>query len=652
MVKKIIITSFALFNIAVVGIVAQKHALTLKDTITDKSIVVPPDMERNYDKLLVDWNKNIKVSKACKTKSDQNVTYPDSVYINRLHAFPSRMELVYNQIVRSYIDMYSGRRRGQVAYMLAEGGYYFPIFESALDKYNLPLELKYLPVIESALKPTAVSPVGATGLWQFMLATGRMYDLEVNSLVDQRRNPIKATDAAARYLRDLYNIYNDWNLVIAAYNCGPGNVNKAIRRSNGQTDYWAIYPYLPRETRGYVPAFIAATYIMSYYKEHNICPLEYNYPIATDTLTVNKTVHFQQISDVLKIPIEDIRALNPQYKQDIVPGNYKPYVLSLPTAKAMDFITHYDTIVAHRASELLTHRKTVDMDSHTSGGSVSTRKIIHKVKKGETLARIASRYGVTSAQIKKWNKLKSNRLTAGRRLTINKPVPKTTATTNTKKEETTEQKDTSSNSSQATSSTSEGGGSLMSNYYKQQHEKAEATADSEKDGDDSDTTSVEQPIRKNYQEATKTIYHKVRIGETITLIASKYDVTKEDIIKWNKLSSNAVKVGQRLIIYIPDKPENSIQAVDTTKTAQTKATEKSEAAKTATTPKPETKKKTEPATKKPVKPKNITYTVRKGDNLSKIAQKYRGVTSSDIKKANKLANDNLNVGQKLVIPQK
>lgn len=702
MIKKLIISTFTLLTFWGSSINAQKNNPLLKDTIKDRSIVVPPQMERNYDALYAEWSKYIRPSSKCDKMSDEDITYPDSVYINRLHSLPSEMELVYNQIVRSYIDMYSGRRRNQVGYMLAEGEYYFPIFEHMLDKYGLPLELKYLPVIESALKPTAVSPMGATGLWQFMLGTGKMYDLEINSLVDERRDPLKASDAAVRYLKDLYSIYGDWNLVIAAYNCGPGNVNKAIRRSNGQTDYWAIYPYLPRETRGYVPAFIAATYIMSYYKEHNICPMEFSYPPSMDTIAVNKTIHFQQISDVLGISMEDIRSLNPQYKKDIVPGDYKEYIISLPSVKIADFITKQDSILAYRTEELLAHRKTVDMDLQTSTSNVvSTSKVIHKVRKGESLNTIAKRYDVTASQIKKWNKLRTNRLTAGTRLTINKPVYAKVSSKNkteqlaqnsTKKENSKVDEPTEGDSEDENvdiESTSESS-NVIADYLKKQIEGVTFE-------NDSTNEVVSKANRINRADVTQSIYHKVRIGETLTQIANRYEVTKAEIMKWNKLSSNAIKVGQRLIIYIPEKKNNSTtkttlpnkvsdkaeSTVTKKEKTATKKTEpaaktlkekpvaasptsvkKAESAKKETAKKETTKKeatqkeaakkgstKKETVTKKESTKKAATYTVRKGDNLYRIASDYKGVSADDIKKANGLTSEKLSIGQKLVIPK-
>ena len=299
--KKFIATPF-LFCLSLFAFQAQAQEsveVVIRDNGTERqeSIELPQSMTYPLDSLLNDWKaKNyIDLGKDCST-STENPLFSDSVYIDRLSRIPAVMEMPYNEIVRKFIDMYTGRLRNNVSFMLSACNFYMPIFEEALDAYGLPLELRYLPIIESALNPSARSRVGASGLWQFMLATGKMYGLESNSLIDERCDPIKATWAAARYLKDLYAIYQDWNLVIAAYNCGPGTINKAIRRAGGKTDYWEIYNFLPKETRGYVPAFIAANYVMTYYCKHNICPMETNIPDATDTIQVTKNLHFEQLA--------------------------------------------------------------------------------------------------------------------------------------------------------------------------------------------------------------------------------------------------------------------------------------------------------------------------------------------------------------------
>ncbi len=386
-----------------------------------ETIDLPMSMTYPLDSLLNDWKAKtyIDLGKDCNT-SQVNPQFSDSVYIDRLSRMPVIMEMPYNDIVRKFIDTYTGRLRSQVSFMLSACNFYMPIFEEALDAYNLPLELKYLPIIESALNPSAVSRAGASGLWQFMLSTGKLYGLESNSLVDERRDPIKATWAAARYLKDMYDIYKDWNLVIAAYNCGPGNINKAIRRANGKTDYWEIYNYLPRETRGYVPAFIAANYVMTYYCKHNICPMETNIPQATDTVLVSRNLHFQQIADICHVPLDEIKSLNPQYKRDIVPGDSKPRALRLPTEAISTFLDNQDTIYAHRSDELFKNRRIVASVNRQSKASDNGDLTYYRIRQGDTLGGIARKFGVSVRQLRRWNNLHNNRIRAGRRLKIYK----------------------------------------------------------------------------------------------------------------------------------------------------------------------------------------------------------------------------------------
>ena len=328
------------------------------------------------------------------------------------------MEMPYNEVVRKYIDQYIVKSKGLVSYMLGAMNFYMPIFEEALDLYNLPNELKYLPIIESALNPQATSRAGAVGLWQFMLKTGKLYGLQSNSLVDERRDPIKATFAAARYLKDLYNIYGDWSLVIAAYNCGPGNVNKAIHRADGSHDYWEIYPYLPRETRGYVPNFIAANYIMNYYCQHDICPMQVQLPAATDTMIVSQDIHFQQIADLCQVSMEEIRALNPQYKKDIIPGASMECILRLPVDAVVSFIESGDSIYEHRADELFTKRKYVTTKDGKKRRVSVNGGTYHTIRRGETLSTIARKYGITVTTLRELNNLKGNNITAGKKLRV------------------------------------------------------------------------------------------------------------------------------------------------------------------------------------------------------------------------------------------
>lgn len=589
-----------------------------------ESIETPPEVQRNYELLLSRRDGDVSNTNY-NNYSDDGVFFDDSVYVKRLHSLPTKMELVYNPAVKSEIERYAGRRKRQVSYMLGEGQYYFPIFEEALDKEGLPLELKYLPVIESALNPVARSRVGASGLWQFMASTGKMYDLEINSLVDERFDPHKSTEAAIQYLKDLYSKYGDWNLVIAAYNCGPGRVDKAISRSGGQTDYWAIYPYLPKETRGYVPIFIAATYIMNYFQEHNIVPDECPKPASMDSMVVNKTIHFRQISDMLNVPIEDIRKFNPQFKTDVIPGDYKGYTLNLPINNLTAFIKNEDAIYAYKRDELLSHRKVAGANV-VGGAPLGSKTLTHRVKRGDTLAKLASQYDVSSTQIKQWNKLSSNKLSVGRQLKIYQTNPTGAETQLSDNELALADTDTTVLSISGLTKTVSVPKTVVS-YYKVRKgdtwsgvaKKNNATISEIKkwnniknnsliagkslkiekveyiqieetvklpepqlpivlidstycadligsylnkmERDEStlpliriastDSDASEESERRNVSD-NKIIYHKVKIGETISQIAVRYNVSKKDIITWNKLSSNMAKVGQRLLILLPD----------------------------------------------------------------------------------------------------
>lgn len=418
------------FVLAIPQARAQSVDVVIHENGTERkeSIDLPMSMTYPLDSLLNDWKaKNyVDLGKDCST-AEVNPLFSDSVYIDRLSRIPAIMEMPYNEIVRKFIDMYAGRLRNQVSFMLSACNFYMPIFEEALDAYGLPLELKYLPIIESALNPSAISRAGASGLWQFMIGTGKIYGLESNSLVDERRDPIKATWAAARYLKEMYTIYGDWNLVIAAYNCGPGTINKAIRRAGGETDYWKIYNFLPKETKGYVPAFIAANYVMTYYCDHNICPMETNIPTSTDTVQVNKNLHFDQISEICNVPLDEIKSLNPQYKKQIIPGESKPYTLRLPINAISTFIDKQDIIYAHRADELFRNRKTVAVNEPTPTTRKQTTAVIGKgkltyysIKNGDTLSSIAEKLNVRVKDIQRWNGMSNTKISAGKRLKIYK----------------------------------------------------------------------------------------------------------------------------------------------------------------------------------------------------------------------------------------
>ena len=436
--KKFIISAALLLasNVAIQAQIEEdyeddENEITVTDNNGQEEVIEFPEaMTFELDSLLnLYMSKNyLDEDNDCRMK-DVNPVFEKEVFLERLKRIPSIIEMPYNEVVQKFIDRYSGRLRHSVSYMLGASNFYMPIFEEALETYGLPLELKYLPVIESALNPKAVSRVGATGLWQFMLATGKRYGLEVNSLVDERRDPIKASYAAANYLSDLYKVFGDWNLVIAAYNCGPDQINKAIHRSKGSKDYWQIYPYLPKETRGYVPAFIAANYIMTYYCEHNICPMTTRLPAKTDTIMVGRNVHLEQIASVCNIDIEQLRTLNPAYRRDIVPGATKLSAVRLPQTEVGKFIDLEDSIYAYNAEVLFSNRATVEVNddvptyTRKSSSKRSRKKARSRgrsvtVKSGQTLSEIAKRNGTTVAKLRRLNGIKGSNIRAGKKLRV------------------------------------------------------------------------------------------------------------------------------------------------------------------------------------------------------------------------------------------
>ena len=385
----------------------------------------------NYDSLLNSYVISKFAASSHRHRANINTDYafdqiPDSVIAKRLSSLHTIIPMTFNQEVRSYIRMYLNRMRGRLDVMLTLSEFYYPIFEEALSRYNVPEELKYLTIVESAMNPQATSRVGAAGLWQFMYTTGKNYGLEVNSLIDERRDTYKSSDAAAHYIHDLYRVFGDWHLAIAAYNCGPGNINKAIARSGGKRGFWEIYPYLPRETRGYIPAFIAATYIMNFYPEHGMHPKRVTIPLRTDTIMVERNMLFCFVSQYTGVEMDELRTLNPQYRVDMIPGEGGSYPLCLPTDKMNSLISWADTIFKHSEDSL--GRKSVVVKSDTDyepsvSKSKSSRKSsqsgsYHRVRRGETLTSIASKHGTTVSKIKKLNNLRSDRIREGQKLKV------------------------------------------------------------------------------------------------------------------------------------------------------------------------------------------------------------------------------------------
>lgn len=420
----------------------------------------------------------------------------DSVYEARVHRMNRIVQLGYSPVVRNYIELYANKRKRSSSAILGLAQHYYPMMKEVFDKYDLPEELVYLTIIESSLNPTAVSPAGATGIWQFMYTTGKTYGLKANSFVDDRRDPYKATDAAARHLRDLYGIFNDWGLAISAYNCGAGNVRKAIARSGGKHTFWEIRNFLPKETRNYFPAYIGAFYMMKYYKVHGIKPANISIPTDVDTVIVKKEVHFEQIAHVLGIDEKEIEALNPQYKRMVIPafegGNY---ALRLRSKDIIRFMSLEDSIYRY---EYDTYFAPLQMyvsafTGRPASGSQGSKKY-HTVKSGETLAKVATKYGISVEELKKMNGMKSNYVKTGQKLVVGYESTTTASATTNKTE--------SSSSSSASSS---------SPAYR---------------------------------------IHTVKKGETLIYIANKYHTSYKKIAKDNNIKNiNSLKVGQKLKIY-------------------------------------------------------------------------------------------------------
>ena len=427
---------------------------------------------------------------------------PDTVYMERIKKMNSFITLPYNDIVRGYIIKYSEKMPTAMQKILGLCEYYMPIFQETFDRYGLPEELMAMAIIESALNPRAESRVGAKGLWQFMYRTGKQYGLHIDSFVDERLDPVKSADAAARYLMDAYKIFGDWNLAIASYNCGAGNVSKAIKRS-GSRNFWDLWPFLPRETRGYGPAFVGALYTLNYYKEHGLKPTETVLPPVVDTFHINKMLHLKQVSELTGAPLDIIKELNPQYKHEIIPGNERQYILKLPFQYTNAFLEAEDSLYKHKAAEYfnpMTIKKIKD------GGD--GERIVHKVKSGEVLGKIAGKYRVSVKQIKKWNNLKSDNIRVGQRLIVYRggrgPV---------------ETKSTTPTSSKADKGN------------KSKNNKAKGTK----------TASGEY------------VTYTVKSGDTFYSIAKDYPgVSAQNIMDYNKIESSRLRPGMK--IKIPLKP--------------------------------------------------------------------------------------------------
>ncbi len=542
-----------ILTIIVAGIALALHAgpsvLDIKHSITDNNVVAPESLETKTRQLRENYYlKHFTVEAP--TDGTGNVGNATE-YEDLLSRLPAEIEMPYNQIVGKFIDMYLGKRRDLVSDMLALHNYYGRIFVEELVKQKVPLELQYLPVIESAINPNAVSRAGAVGLWQFMPATALDLGLEVNSLVDQRRDPRLASHYAVKYLKQLYGIYGDWSLAIAAYNCGPGNVNKALRRAGGgKKDFWEIYNYLLPETRGYFPAFIAANYVMNYHNRYGIKPTLVKNALITDTVQVSQRINFQQIADVLQIPVEEIRMLNPQFRKDIIPGDNHPYALVLPSQQVLSYIISEPQILANNADEygrrtyvepgtpleptdnsntnqLSANSQTKNADGNVSvDNAISTEPVkkMHVVGRGENLRDIAKKYGVSATDVKRWNNLRRGKVKEGDRLeiqVIEHQVAKA-STVPTTESTVTERVDTRASVNEENRSTAS---------------RSERTSRAK------ETTSAKAA-------AAKTTIYSVRSGDSLDKIAKKFGVSINDIRSANGMSQGTtrINIGQKLKI--------------------------------------------------------------------------------------------------------
>lgn len=556
--------------------VAQQNVRSVSDASMTPTLIMPESFETDTRAMQENWYlKNYAIIDS-EADSRAGSDLSDEIIIERLSKLPTIIEMPYNSVVGNNVRFYANRRQ-LVENMLGLSLYYMPIFEEALERHGLPRELRYLPVIESALVPTAKSRVGAGGLWQFMPSTASGLGLEQNSLVDMRFDPYTSSEAAAKYLKQLYQTFDDWSLAIAAYNCGPGNVNKALRRAGGgKRDFWEIYPFLPTETRGYVPAFIAANYIMTYHKEHNISPALARRPIVVDTVHVSRRVHFDQISEVMDIPVAELRALNPQYRRDIIPGDIKPYPLTLPSLQAYAYVANEDSIVNHNASRYA-RRGVVQPSSGLSTGSDSRGEYVeeeiiqwHKVRRGETLSAIANRYGTTVREIRRLNNC-GKRVQRGQRLKIKTVVRRYKETA---PQETPASVVATEPAMTDTLTTIAGTDSLgvslpadsvaaaapdsvtASGVVAAAFAEAPApTAETPAPAPRQEATPAPAPQRPNRPSNTQnterrrqTVRHKVRRGENLSKIATRYGVTVAAIKRANNLTNDNIQVGQRLVI--------------------------------------------------------------------------------------------------------
>lgn len=644
---RVIITSLLCLLLA--GVAEAQTEITNKP-LPKEGLQLPQTLDYELEKLLQRWYEGYERRSIAPYASSQTMAVPnvhDSVYINMMNRIPSAIRLSYNSVVRESIELYLYRRRPLLSLMLSLSDLYFPDIEAELDRYRLPLELKYLTIVESALNPTAISPVGAAGLWQFMLPTARMYGLDVNSLVDERMDPIKGTEAACKMLRDLYKIYNDWWLVMAAYNCGAGNVNRAIKRAGGGTKtFWDIYPYLPRETRKYVPLYIGVYYAMHYANHYGIQARELGRPLATEYFEVKRNTTFNKIASLTGLSVEQIKAYNPQFRRGIVPWNHEPYQLRLPLKAVMTLEGYKPEEI--QSSEMDVVREGTHLSDPSTNakvyGNEDKKYIYHRVARRETVERIAKRYGVSVRDIRSWNGFGAKRgLRVGERIIVGVKIIKPKATAQPKPEAITPNEVNHSNSIQGNiAPNTEIGNPPTTSTHKAPEEKT-------------NTNTPTRPI--NREGAT---VHRVQEGESLITIAMRYNTSVMKLRELNNLQRDVVRPGDEIIINEGVKQGATVQTPSTaTSSTQTvlpvaTATEQQKAEVKKGTSKDDPKinkpnKKEEQfkaKEKKDKRSKPKTHKIQKGETTYRIAQKY-GVTVEQIRKWNKLRNDNLQIGQEL-----
>lgn len=586
-----------------------KQPSVLSQTITDEAIIYPETFEQDTRKLLEGWYMKNYTATDDRYKNLSDVHASDDEIRRRLAAMPTVIEMPFNQIVRSYIDRYTSKSRPQVAALLGLSTYYMPIFEQALEAEGLPLELKYLPVIESGLDPNAVSRHGASGLWQFMLGTARGMNLEVSSLVDERREPYASSAAAARYLKDLYSAYGDWSLAIAAYNCGPGTVNKAIRRAGGdpkKQDFWSIYRFLPAETRGYVPMFVAANYVMNYYPEHNISPVLPTKPLVTDTIGVPYRVHLNQISEVLNIPKEELRVLNPQFRADVIPGSpERVYTLILPSQQVHAYIMSEDGIRNYQA-DLYARRtdapvsgeapadnatplfadnapenvnpadlepaeeeaaleeartvmarndraeksKTEQTATPATPAPTSGKKhtVTHKVAAGESLADIAAKYQVFPQDLRRWNGLRRNAVRTGQLLRVETTVDVAAAAARPAQKTRQAQQTQPERTSVASSAPTQSKPSKTTRADQTVTAKQSTAKNSGYKSKKTSTSGRNGKNTKNNKAKQRPSKYTVSKGDNLSTIAKKHGVSVEALKKANAGAGDMLHPGDKLNI--------------------------------------------------------------------------------------------------------